>query len=409
MAYTIIKNYLSSSKYSIKAPYSMSPIGITVHNTANDASAVNEVKYMVGNNSSTSYHVAIDDMNVVLAIPFNRNAWHAGDGNGNGNRKTIGIEICYSKSGGVKFDEAEKNAAHYIATLLKENNWTTKNVYRHKDWSGKNCPHRTMANGWERFLNMIQVELDKLNGKNTTASTSTQQTIKSLDAWANEVRAGKYGSGHTNREKNLKNAGCPYDYQTVRNRVNELCGVKTSTSTSATKPVVTTPTKTLDDWVNEVKAGKHGSAHANREASLKKAGCPFSYEEVRAKVNASYGVKTTTTTSTPVVKPVIPTKSLDDWAREVMSGKHGSGHANREASLKRSGCTYAYEQVRTRVNELSGVKTVQSTPQKSLDDWAREVKAGKHGNGHSNREKSLKQAGCQYSYSQVRARVNALS
>ena len=409
MAYTIIENYVSKLKYLLKCPHSMTPIGITVHNTANDAPAINEVKYMIGNASSTSFHVAIDDVNVVIGIPFDRNAHHAGDGSGNGNRKTIGIEICYSKSGGTRFDNAEKNAAHYIATLLKERGWTTKNVYRHKDWSGKNCPHRTMANGWERFLNMIQVELDKLNGKNTTASTSTQQTIKSLDAWANEVRAGKYGSGHTNREKNLKNAGCPYDYQTVRNRVNELCGVKTSTSTSATKPVVTTPTKTLDDWVNEVKAGKHGSGHANREASLKKAGCPYSYEEVRAKVNASYGVKTTTTTSTPVVKPVIPTKSLDDWAREVMSGKHGSGHANREASLKRSGCTYAYEQVRTRVNELSGVKTVQSTPQKSLDDWAREVKAGKHGNGHSNREKSLKQAGCQYSYSQVRARVNALS
>ena len=407
MAYTIIENYVSKLKYLLKCPHAMSPIGITVHNTANDAPATNEIKYMIGNNKSTSFHVAIDDENVIIAIPFDRNAHHAGDGNGNGNRKTIGIEICYSKSGGVKFDEAEKNAAHYIATLLKENNWTTKDVYTHHHWSGKNCPHRTMANGWERFLNMIQVELDKLNGKSTTTSTPTQQTTKSLDAWANEVRAGKYGSGHANREKNLKNAGCPYDYQTVRNRVNELCGVKTSTSTSATKPVVTTPTKTLDDWVNEVKAGKHGSGHANREASLKKAGCPYSYAEVRAKVNASYSVKTPT--PTPVSKPVTPTKSLDDWAREVMSGKHGSGHVNREASLKRSGCTYAYEQVRTRVNELSGVKTTPSIPQKSLDDWAREVKAGKHGNGHSNREKSLKKAGCQYSYSQVRARVNALS
>jgi len=168
MAYTIINNYLSSSKYSIKSPYGMSPIGITVHNTANDASAINEVKYMVGNNSSTSYHVAIDDANVVLAIPFNRNAWHAGDDNGNGNRKTIGIEICYSKSGGVKFDNAEKNAAKYIATLLKEYGWTINNVYRHKDWSGKNCPHRTMANGWERFLNMIQAEL---NGAPTPVPT----------------------------------------------------------------------------------------------------------------------------------------------------------------------------------------------------------------------------------------------
>ena len=168
MAYTIIKNYVSKLKYPLKCPYSMTPVGITVHNTANDASAVNEVKYMIGNLSSTSYHVAIDDVNVVLAIPFNRNAFHAGDGSkGKGNRKTIGIEICYSKSGGTRFDNAEKNAAKYIATLLKEYGWTTKDVYRHKDFANKNCPHRTMANGWTRFLNMIQAELDKLNKPST--------------------------------------------------------------------------------------------------------------------------------------------------------------------------------------------------------------------------------------------------
>ena len=76
----IKKNLVPTSKYDIKCPYSMTPIGITVHNTANDATAVNEVKYMIGNNLTVSYHVAIDDKNVVLAIPFNRSAWHAGDG-----------------------------------------------------------------------------------------------------------------------------------------------------------------------------------------------------------------------------------------------------------------------------------------------------------------------------------------
>lgn len=45
---------------------------------------------------------------------------------------------------------------------------------------------------------------------------------------------------------------------------------------------------------------------------------------------------------------------------------------------------------------------------KTLDDWAKEVIAGKHGNGHMNREKSLKKSGCTYSYTKIRARVNAL-
>ena len=95
MSYTIVSMPISSSKYSKKCPYSMRPQYITVHNTANDASARNEVSYMRNNSSSTSYHVAVDDKEVVIAAPFNRNCFHAGDGRyGTGNRKTIGIEIC---------------------------------------------------------------------------------------------------------------------------------------------------------------------------------------------------------------------------------------------------------------------------------------------------------------------------
>lgn len=157
MSYTIISMPISSSKYSKKCPYSMRPQYITVHNTANDASARNEVSYMRRNSSSTSYHVAIDDKEVVIAAPFNRNCFHAGDGRyGTGNRKTIGIEICYSRSGGARFDAAEDNAARYIASLLKAYGWGINRVKRHYDWSRKYCPHRTMDRGWTRFLNMVR-------------------------------------------------------------------------------------------------------------------------------------------------------------------------------------------------------------------------------------------------------------
>lgn len=157
MSYTIVSMPISSSKYGKKCPYSMKPQYITVHNTANDASARNEVSYMRNNSSSTSYHVAVDDKEVVIAAPFNRNCFHAGDGrHGTGNRKTIGIEICYSKSGGARFDAAEDNAARYIASLLKAYGWGINRVKRHYDWSRKYCPHRTMDRGWTRFLNMVR-------------------------------------------------------------------------------------------------------------------------------------------------------------------------------------------------------------------------------------------------------------
>lgn len=143
-------------KYSIKCPYEMTPEYITVHNTYNDASAMSEISYMLGNNLKTSFHVAVDNERVVTAIPFNRNAWHAGDGRGAGNMKSIGIEICYSKSGGERFDEAEELAAEYIAYLLKQYGWGIDRVRTHKSWSGKYCPHRTLDYGWERFLDKIR-------------------------------------------------------------------------------------------------------------------------------------------------------------------------------------------------------------------------------------------------------------
>ena len=60
----LIQSLLPSDKYSKKCPYSMNPIGICVHNTANDAPAKNEVSYMKSNNNSTSFHVAVDDKDV---------------------------------------------------------------------------------------------------------------------------------------------------------------------------------------------------------------------------------------------------------------------------------------------------------------------------------------------------------
>ena len=149
------------NKYSIKCPHEMIPDGIVVHNTANDASAMSEVSYMLGNNNKTSFHVAVDNERVVTAIPFNRNTWNAGDGkNGKGNRTKISIEICYSKSGGERFEEAEDLCASYVAYLLKQYNWGIDKVSKHQDYSGKYCPHRTLDMGWERFLNKIKSHLE---------------------------------------------------------------------------------------------------------------------------------------------------------------------------------------------------------------------------------------------------------
>ena len=156
----ITKNLVTEGKYGIKCPYTMEPVGITVHNTGNSASATNEIAYMIGNDREVSYHYAVDEEHAVQGLPLNRNAWHCGDGDGKGNRKTIAIEICRSTSDDESlFDRAEENAAELTAALCKEYGWTTDDIYTHQHWNGKYCPHKTLDRGWERFLDMVREKL----------------------------------------------------------------------------------------------------------------------------------------------------------------------------------------------------------------------------------------------------------
>ncbi|MCA1182376.1 N-acetylmuramoyl-L-alanine amidase [Bacillus licheniformis] len=185
MAISVKKNLVASSKYHVKCPYSMDAKYITFHNTANDASAANEIAYMIRNNNQVSYHFAVDDKEVVQGIPTNRNAWHCGDGNGPGNRSSIGVEVCYSKSGGAKYKAAEKLAIKFIAQLLKERGWGVDRVKKHQDWSGKYCPHRVLDEGrWDAVKAAIAAELKALGGKSSSSAakpSGTTYTVKKGD------------------------------------------------------------------------------------------------------------------------------------------------------------------------------------------------------------------------------------
>jgi len=254
----ITKNLVSPSKYAIKCPYTMRPTRIVVHNTANDASAKNEIAYMIRNNNQVSFHYAVDDKEVVQGIPENRNTWNAGDGgNGKGNREGIAIEICYSKSGGNKFAKAEQNAVELIVDILKRYNWGIDKVTKHQDYNGKYCPHRTLDMGWNRFIEMIK---DKLN---------TKPVKKSIDAIAREVIEGRWGNG-ADRKKRLADAG--YNYAEVQAKVNEIVSGKPATP----------KLKSVTEIAKEVIAGKWGNGSA-RKQKLTQAG--YNYAEVQAKVN----------------------------------------------------------------------------------------------------------------------------
>ncbi|PRS02454.1 N-acetylmuramoyl-L-alanine amidase [Bacillus atrophaeus] len=194
MTIVVRKNLVSENKYKLKCPNAMSAEYITIHNTANDAPAANEISYMINNTSSTSFHFAVDDKEVRQGIPTNRNAWHTGDGkNGTGNRKSIGVEICYSKSGGARYKAAEERAIKFVAQLLKERGWGIDRVRKHQDWNGKYCPHRILSEGrWDEVKAAIEKELKALGGKTSSSSGSSSgstYTVKKGDTLSGIAKA----------------------------------------------------------------------------------------------------------------------------------------------------------------------------------------------------------------------------
>lgn len=266
-----------SNRYN-KCPYPMTAEAITVHNTANDASAENEITYMNRNTKLVSFHFAVDDREVRQGLPLDRNAFHAGDGAyGRGNRKTIAVEVCYSKSGGERFVQAEKNAARFVAQLLKERGWGVDKVTKHQDYSGKYCPHRTLDTGWNRFLDMVKTELGKSDitlQPDEPASNKLAQALgkKTNEQIADEVILGRWGNG-AERIERLRNAG--YDYNAIQGVVNARFG----------KPAI--PAKKSNETIaNEVIAGKWGNGQ-DRKDRLFRAG--YNYNAVQSIVNKKLG------------------------------------------------------------------------------------------------------------------------
>ena len=185
----IIKKIVPENKYAIKCPYEMTPTRIVVHNTANDASARNEISYMTNNDLEVSFHYAVDDIEVVQGIEENRNAWHSGDGNGKGNREGIAIEICYSMSGGDRFTKAEENAVELIVDILKRYNWGIDKVTKHQDYTDKYCPHRTLDLGWDRFIKMINDKLDGQVSGQVSGQVNVYYRVKTQKhGWLPEVK-----------------------------------------------------------------------------------------------------------------------------------------------------------------------------------------------------------------------------
>lgn len=224
MTLQITKVNAPQDKLKKKAPYSMDPIGTTTHETGNIATAMAEISYMLGNNSSTGYHFAVDDTRAVQGLPLNRNAFHSGDGStGRGNRKTIGVEHCYNWNGkkttkndkkyNPLYQKAIKNGIELQAQLfIQHPQWGEPkagvNMFRHYDHNRKNCPQRIIEEGyWNTYVALVRARYLELKGvkaepvKAVVPKPIVEPVVKNPESIVDYLKLKKEDSSFTNRKK----------------------------------------------------------------------------------------------------------------------------------------------------------------------------------------------------------------
>ena len=146
--------------------HSMEPQYLTIHDTGNTttgADAKTHSRYLKGQvaeNVPVSWHFTVDESKIIQHLPLDENGWHAGDGaEGEGNRNSIGIEICENKDGDR--ESAEIHAAQLVVFLISE--VTSLKPFpgclkQHWDWTQKDCPavlRRGEVHNWEEWMKLI--------------------------------------------------------------------------------------------------------------------------------------------------------------------------------------------------------------------------------------------------------------
>lgn len=133
----------------------ITPLWIIIHSTANPTStAMNERNWLVNiyNTRAASWHYAVDDKQVVEAIPAGELAYGTLDARAN--HSSINIEMCES---GDRVQVIRSTAA-LVAKLMADWGIPLQNVVGHRRFQNKDCP-RILQPGreWDGFIKLIDV------------------------------------------------------------------------------------------------------------------------------------------------------------------------------------------------------------------------------------------------------------
>lgn len=151
----IIKSLIPPAN--VNRPDAHQPEYITIHETGNPskgADAAAHSKYLNGLKEKISWHYTVDDHCAYQHLPDWEGGYHAGDGSGDGNRKSIGIEMCVNQDG--NYEQTLRNTAELVRQLMGTYGIPLSHVVQHNHWNGKDCPQQLRKAGrWQEFLNMV--------------------------------------------------------------------------------------------------------------------------------------------------------------------------------------------------------------------------------------------------------------
>ena len=245
-------------------------IGITVHNTdriivaSNTTPAEQYTRATVnGNMKDVRVHFYVDDVCAWQCLPLDLSGWHATDGSGDGNRKTISIECIMNGSGDAKDKKAEGNCAKLVAYLLDKFKLKDTAIYSHNHWyKVKYCPAYILPH-WNNFKKKVISYRNKntaIEG-NSKPSNSVKALYRVRVSWDNAKSQIGAFSSLENAKKACKTGYFVFD---------------------ANGKVIYPVKKSVDEIAREVIQGKWGNG-ADRKNRLEKAG--YNYNEVQKKVN----------------------------------------------------------------------------------------------------------------------------
>lgn len=210
-------------------------IGITVHNTEwiSVASGTTPSEQYTratvnGNMKDVRVHYYVDNVCAWQNLPHSLSGWHAADGSGNGNRRTIAIECIMSSAYNVTDKKSEDNCARLAAALLKKYNLDINHLFTHTHWlnvrdgkSGtvdylntarnpyKMCPLYILPH-WAAFKAKVQSYLNS-GSIPTTPAPATKQLYRVRKTWTDAKSQIGAFSSLENAKKSCKTGYSVFD------------------------------------------------------------------------------------------------------------------------------------------------------------------------------------------------------